>query len=106
MAVTVGALRFEGARYAKCTGRRGSDIIFSGPNLLVRAAKAPVAMFEDELPDGRGLRVFRLSEPAVEFAEPITLTYAKGIAYLTAAFLRQADTFALHPVLERTPWFL
>ncbi|MFN8625186.1 MAG: Piwi domain-containing protein [Candidatus Binatia bacterium] len=38
--------------------------------------------------------------------EPITLKYAGDIAYLTAAFLRQAEPFTLHPVLERTPWFL
>jgi predicted HTH transcriptional regulator len=40
-------------------------------------------------------------------AEPITTKYAGGIAYLTAAFLRQnAGVFHLHPVLERTPWFI
>lgn len=39
-------------------------------------------------------------------AEPITTKYAKGIAYLTAAFLRQEPTFQLHPVLEKTPWFI
>ena len=40
-------------------------------------------------------------------AEPITTKYAGDIAYLTAAFLRQdAGTFHLHPVLERTPWFI
>lgn len=38
--------------------------------------------------------------------EPITTKYAGDIAYLTAAFLRQKDEFKLHPVLERTPWFL
>jgi argonaute-like protein implicated in RNA metabolism and viral defense len=38
--------------------------------------------------------------------EPITLKYAGDIAYLTAAFMRQSDQFTLHPVLERTPWFL
>jgi predicted HTH transcriptional regulator len=38
--------------------------------------------------------------------EPITTKYAGDIAYLTAAFLRQRDEFKLHPVLERTPWFL
>jgi hypothetical protein len=40
-------------------------------------------------------------------AEPITTKYAGDIAYLTAAFMRQSGmTFRLHPVLERTPWFL
>jgi argonaute-like protein implicated in RNA metabolism and viral defense len=39
-------------------------------------------------------------------AEPITTKYAGDIAYLTAAFLRQGGTFRLHPVLERTPWFI
>ncbi len=40
-------------------------------------------------------------------AEPITTKYAKDIAYLTAAFQRQQrGQFLLHPVLERTPWFI
>lgn len=39
-------------------------------------------------------------------AEPITTKYAGDIAYLTSAFLRQSPEFCLHPVLERTPWFL
>jgi predicted HTH transcriptional regulator len=39
-------------------------------------------------------------------AEPITVKYARNIAYLTAAFLRQSEPFQLHQVLERTPWFL
>jgi predicted HTH transcriptional regulator len=38
--------------------------------------------------------------------EPITVKYAGDIAYLTAAFLRQREPFTLHPVLERTPWFI
>ena len=38
--------------------------------------------------------------------EPITTKYARGIAYLTDAFLRQTGHFRLHPVLERTPWFI
>ena len=38
--------------------------------------------------------------------EPITTKYAGDIAYLTAAFLRQKPTFKLHPILERTPWFI
>ena len=38
--------------------------------------------------------------------EPITLKYAGDIAYLTAAFLRQAEPFRLHPSLETTPWFI
>ena len=40
-------------------------------------------------------------------AEPITTKYAGDIVYLTAAFIRQSGpAFRLHPVLERTPWFL
>lgn len=39
-------------------------------------------------------------------AEPITTKYAGDIAYLTAAFMRQEVDFKLHPVLERTPWFI
>jgi len=38
--------------------------------------------------------------------EPVTLKYARNIAYLTAAFLRQSESFHLHPVLEKTPWFI
>jgi len=38
--------------------------------------------------------------------EPITLKYAGSIAYLTSAFLRQSEPFKLHPVLEKTPWFI
>ena len=39
-------------------------------------------------------------------AEPITTKYAGDVAYLTAAFMRQERSFRLHPVLERTPWFI
>jgi hypothetical protein len=39
-------------------------------------------------------------------AEPITIKYARDIAYLTAAFLRQREPFQLHRVLEQTPWFV
>ena len=39
-------------------------------------------------------------------AEPITTKYAGDVAYLTAAFMRQEGNFRLHPVLERTPWFI
>ncbi|MCW3097908.1 MAG: putative transcriptional regulator [Chthonomonadaceae bacterium] len=39
-------------------------------------------------------------------AEPITIKYAGDIAYLTAAFMRQAPDFRLNHALERTPWFL
>ncbi len=39
-------------------------------------------------------------------AEPITTKYAGDIAYLTAAFMRQGGNFQLHPVLEKTPWFI
>lgn len=40
-------------------------------------------------------------------AQPITTKYAKDIAYLTAAFQRQEEgDFRLHPILERTPWFI
>lgn len=38
--------------------------------------------------------------------EPVTTYYAHHIAYLTAAFLRQSPVFKLHPVLEKTPWFI
>jgi argonaute-like protein implicated in RNA metabolism and viral defense len=39
-------------------------------------------------------------------AEPITTKYAGDIAYLTSAFLRQNESFDLHPALEKTPWFI
>ena len=40
-------------------------------------------------------------------AEPITIKYARDIAYLTEAFQRQQQgAFTLHPVLEQTPWFI
>jgi len=39
-------------------------------------------------------------------AEPITIKYAGDIAYLTGAFLRQNQSFQLHRVLEKTPWFI
>lgn len=38
--------------------------------------------------------------------EPITVKYAGDIAYLTDAFLRQSESFKLHQVLEKTPWFI
>lgn len=38
--------------------------------------------------------------------EPITTKFAGDIAYLTSAFLRQGNHFHLHPVLEKTPWFI
>ena len=33
-------------------------------------------------------------------------TGAGDVACLTAAFMRQVGIFGLHPVLERTPWFI
>lgn len=38
--------------------------------------------------------------------EPITTKYAGDIAYLTSAFLRQGGALEIHPVLQRTPWFI
>ena len=64
-------------------------------------------------PDLKALAVQILSLTKLNWAstdalcgEPITTKYAGDIAYLTAAFLRQQGSFALHPALERTPWFL
>lgn len=64
-------------------------------------------------PDLRTLAVQTLSLTKLNWAstdafcgEPITLKYARDIAYLTAAFLRQSEPFVLHPNLETTPWFL
>ena len=65
------------------------------------------------VPDLRTLAVQTLSLTKLNWAstdafcgEPITLKYARDIAYLTAAFLRQSEPFVLHPDLEATPWFL
>ena len=59
-------------------------------------------------PDLRVLAVQVLSLTKLNWAstdsfcgEPITLKYARDIAYLTAAFLRQSEPFKLHPVLEK-----
>jgi predicted HTH transcriptional regulator len=64
-------------------------------------------------PDLKALAVQILSLTKLNWAstdslcgEPITTKYAGDIAYLTAAFLRQGQKFRLHPVLEKTPWFL
>lgn len=38
--------------------------------------------------------------------EPITTKYASGIAYITEKFIRRSGQFKLHPVLEKTPWFI
>lgn len=64
-------------------------------------------------PDMRSIAVHTLSLTKLNWAstdslcaEPITTKYAGDIAYLTSAFLRQGDPFRLHPVLEKTPWFL
>ncbi|MDE2769984.1 MAG: putative DNA binding domain-containing protein [Bacteroidota bacterium] len=67
----------------------------------------------EERPDLRVLAVQILNLTKLNWAstdsfcgEPITLKYAGNIAYLTAAFLRQSGPFILHPVLEKTPWFI
>ena len=67
----------------------------------------------DEAPDLRGLATQVLNLTKLNWAstdsfcgQPITLKYAGDIAYLTAAFLRQSGSFQLHPVLEKTPWFI
>ncbi|MDE2646519.1 MAG: Piwi domain-containing protein [Bacteroidota bacterium] len=67
----------------------------------------------EEIPDLRVLAVQILNLTKLNWAstdsfcgEPITLRYASNIAYLTAAFLRQSESFKLHPVLEKTPWFI
>jgi predicted HTH transcriptional regulator len=64
-------------------------------------------------PDLRAIAVQVLSLTKLNWAStdslcgiPITIKYAGDIAYLTAAFLRQEQSFHLHPTLEKTPWFL
>lgn len=64
-------------------------------------------------PDLKALAVHILSLTKLNWAstdslcaEPITTKYAGDIAYLTDAFLRQNQSFCLHPVLEKTPWFI
>ena len=64
-------------------------------------------------PDLKALAVQVLSLTKLNWAstdslcgEPITTKYARDIAYLTDAFIRQNQSFCLHPVLEKTPWFI
>ena len=38
--------------------------------------------------------------------EPITIKYAHDIAYLTEKFIQRRGKFTLHPVLEKSPWFI
>lgn len=38
--------------------------------------------------------------------EPVTIKYARDIARLSHAFLQRRGGFVLHPVLEKTPWFI
>ncbi len=38
--------------------------------------------------------------------EPVTIKYARDVARLSQVFLRRKGIFRLHPVLEKTPWFL
>jgi hypothetical protein len=64
-------------------------------------------------PDLKSLAVQILSLTKLNWAstdslcgEPITTKFAGDIAYLTDAFLRQTETFRLHPILENTPWFI
>lgn len=64
-------------------------------------------------PDLKALAVQILSLTKLNWAstdslcgKPITTKYARDIAYLTDAFIRQNQSFNLHPVLEETPWFL
>lgn len=64
-------------------------------------------------PDLKALAVHILSLTKLNWAstdslcaEPITTKYAGDIAYLTDAFLRQDQSFRLHPALEKTPWFI
>ena len=64
-------------------------------------------------PDLRALATQILSLTKLNWAStesisgiPITTKYARNIAYLTDAFLRQTGSFKLHPALEKTPWFI
>jgi hypothetical protein len=75
---------------------------------VIRPKGAP-----DALPDMRSVAMQILSLTKLNWAstdslcgEPITTKYAGDIAYLTSAFLRQGQSFKLHPVLEQTPWFI
>ena len=68
---------------------------------------------KDSNPDLKSIAVQILSLTKLNWAstdsisgEPITTKYAGDIAYLTDAFLRQSNSFQLHPVLETTPWFI
>lgn len=39
-------------------------------------------------------------------AEPVTTKYAYDIARLSSVFYKRSGSFKLHPVLEKTPWFI
>lgn len=39
-------------------------------------------------------------------AEPVTTRYVGDVACVTGAFVRQEGSLGLHPMLERTPWFI
>ena len=73
----------------------------------------PPSELPNPAPDLRALAVQILSLTKLNWAstdslcaEPITTKYAGDIAYLTDAFLRQSQSFNLHLVLEKTPWFI
>lgn len=100
--------------YLSTTGSNPYRKVLGTPNMLeITVWVEPPDGRKASPPDLRALAVQVLSLTKLNWAstdslcaEPITTKYAGDIAYLTAAFLRQGRDFKLHPVLERTPWFI
>ena len=104
----------RGQVYLSTTGFNPYRTVLGTPQALELNAQVSLPSGTTAAPDLRGLAAQILSLTKLNWAstdslsaEPITTKYAGDIAYLTAAFLRQEGTpFRLHPVLERTPWFI
>lgn len=106
----------RGQVYLSTTGYNAYRQILGTPQALELNAhvEAPPESSGRAAPDLRSIAAQVLSLTKLNWAssdslcaEPITTKYAGDIAYLTAAFMRQREgPFRLHPVLERTPWFI
>jgi argonaute-like protein implicated in RNA metabolism and viral defense len=100
--------------YLSTTGYNPYRKVLGTPQMLEAniSVEAPIGKPAPR-PDLKSLAVQLLSLTKLNWAstdsltaEPITTKYARDIAYLTSAFLRQNGKFSLHPVLEGTPWFI
>ncbi|MFN8650586.1 MAG: putative DNA binding domain-containing protein [Gemmatimonadales bacterium] len=106
----------RGQVYLSTTGHNAYRQVLGTPHALELNAhvEAPPGSSGRAVPDLRGIAAQVLSLTKLNWAssdslcaEPISTKYAGDIAYLTAAFMRQrGEPFRLHPVLERTPWFI